>query len=1256
MCAKTQDAVRTPAALDTLRGWLALPDPTTRRRGEEHHRKGRVIAAWAEPDNNVEADIEDRALVSVSLHFAGGGWSSRCTCGAESACSHAVAAGLAWIGCAGVDFDIDKEFPDDPDDDFVIPTPPHWATPLKSPSATWKKSFRDEWSPLLAEKLGRSLTGAEAAQLGQLSSIFHEFKTYYGRLYAHSLARHGFPASAEAVDANGAAYADWFEPDHPPADPWALWQYIAYDWERSGREIPAAFRPMTDTAELARRLEQHLLAREIDVWRRSLNPAATPMSTDYTNSRPPVAQPAGLRLRLAEKGSFHLEVQAGANKPWKPPTAKWLAALGHCGPADFAPLPAAATALAQTLAAESRDYRSPLSPHAPVSAQLVTRVLAYAPARGAVVMPDGSPWRVESDPLHLEAIASPAQPQRLDLQLTAPDGRTAREAAFLFADPEPHYLHAGRIHRGPPRCPRPQIPVAALADPGILSELRRFGLRLPASLEVRRVTPRAVLRCWLEQVEPTASFFHARLFAESESPRCAQHWRGEGGWSWTHDGAPARQKPDDSLIEFDLTVANAAGARFIDMKFVWSSWNQSWTCPAARDFPELFLNWRSSLPAELVVEAQGELAGLAGPAVRAHLDFSALPAAGESGRDWFDLTVALRVEDTTLDAEEIALLLKARGKWVQLPRHGWRRLDLTDSAEVRATLDRLGLDAGELDVTGKPVAHRLHALQLAGEAAALEARDARLADALRERVSRLATVAPPALPAGLRAELRPYQREGFHFLAHLSANRLGGVLADDMGLGKTVQTLAWLLHLADTTDRLAPPPAGPAVAVATKRPGRPKKSTTPATATSTPAVPPDPTANSGGPRPFRALVVCPKSVVHGWLSETERFAPALTVQAFTPAVAKEPHPPGPAAGPALLVANYAQLRINAAWFQQHAWDVVILDEAQFIKNPASQTAAVARALATQHRLALTGTPVENRLLDLWSLLAFAQPGLLGTQASFKRQHPDDDPAAPARLQRRARHFLLRRTKAQVATDLPPRTEDEIVVELEPAQRKLYDAELKRARAQLLGLETDHALDAVRFNILSSLLRLRQICCHPALVDPAHADLPSAKLDALLERLEELRDEGHQVLVFSQFTGMLDLIRTRLAAANIGHLILTGATENRADLVEKFQTDRTQTVFLLSLKAAGFGLNLTAASYAILYDPWWNPAVEAQAIDRTHRIGQTRPVTAYRLLADDTIEQKIRALQKEKATLAGSIVQEESLASVLDLESLKRILS
>jgi len=235
-------------------------------------------------------------------------------------------------------------------------------------------------------------------------------------------------------------------------------------------------------------------------------------------------------------------------------------------------------------------------------------------------------------------------------------------------------------------------------------------------------------------------------------------------------------------------------------------------------------------------------------------------------------------------------------------------------------------------------------------------------------------------------------------------------------------------------------------------------------------------------------------------------------------------------------------------------------------------------------------------------------------------------------------------------------EEDLVVEMEGEQARLYQAELKWARSQLLKVKTTAEFDRARFNILASLLKLRQICCHPALIDAAHADAPSAKLDALLEQLEELRDGGHQVLVFSQFVGMLEIVQARLDEAAIGYLILTGKTSNRDELVAQFQSDRTRTVFLLSLKAAGFGLNLTAASYVILYDPWWNPAVEAQAIDRTHRIGQVSPVNAYRLIVKDSIEQKIRLLQKEKSALSDSIVQEESVGALMDLDTIRGILS
>jgi SNF2 family DNA or RNA helicase len=314
---------------------------------------------------------------------------------------------------------------------------------------------------------------------------------------------------------------------------------------------------------------------------------------------------------------------------------------------------------------------------------------------------------------------------------------------------------------------------------------------------------------------------------------------------------------------------------------------------------------------------------------------------------------------------------------------------------------------------------------------------------------------------------------------------------------------------------------------------------------------------------------------------------------------------------------------------------------------------VARGLKADYRLVLTGTPIENRLLDLWSLMAFAMPGVLGNRVQFGRRFSQaDDPLARRRLSARVRPFLLRRTKAQVARDLPDRIEEDLLCEMEGGQRTLYRAELKRARQILLNIKTRQDLDRERFHFLTSLLRLRQVCCHPALYDSEAKAAESAKLNALVELLEPLMDEGHKVLVFSQFVGMLEILRSTVQQRGWPHFYLAGDTENRGELVDSFQKAPGAAVFLVSLKAGGFGLNLTAASYVVLFDPWWNPAVETQAIDRTHRIGQTSKVIAYRLLIKDSIEEKIRALQRAKRALAEDVLGEESFTQGLTLEDLR----
>jgi len=1208
-------SVQTPESLTTLRTWLATLPASAREEGEALLEKKQVERVWAGADHYVEAKVtEDGERFGVTLFLTLGKWSSRCSCEERSNCKHAAAATLAWLA--------ESETRTQPnpligvikgsaEETAVAPAPEPVAEFLPPPP---KAAFRAQWSPFLAKKIGRGLTAAEDNQLENLAALFGDFVQAHGVLYPGTLLRHGFEYTPmPGAPLYAPAFAGWWDRTNAPTEPWALWQFIAYHYESEGRAIPEAFRPLTNTSSIRGAIDDQRVRNDLSAWQRAL--AVGDDSSAPTRTHPATLEVANLRARVRPEGGLVIETRPGPGKVWRSPPQKWFTALATARPVDFNHLPAPEAALGAALAAECAaglqgpTLRQPLPPEA------TANLFRTKAARDAIVMPEGGPLVIEPEPLTFAATVSPTAVDRLDLRLSTPDGRDASEATLITLRPSPLYFFDQRVWQGPPPPPDAPLPTAALSDTRIMSRLRAVGLRLPAELEsnVRRIPLRPRLKCWLAATvgDSTSMDFQAQLVARAEDLPVEQHWINTG-WHWTERGAPTARPTGGPLLEFDLSEAQSVSGRLAEFGLTWRDWQGSWGKRVDDDFPDEFLAWHATLPPGLHVDAAPGLANLLGPPLRAHVEFSAAPAES-AGRDWFNLHVHLRVSDTKLTQEEIALLMKARGKWVHLPKHGWRRLELERneaSEEMDDVLDRLGLDAADVLSDGKPRTHRIHALQLAAEADLLADHDPALAAAVRARAQALAAIPPPALPAGLRATLRPYQQEGYHFLAHLAGLGLGGILADDMGLGKTVQTLTWLLHLAEN---------------------RPE-----------------------GAAPLRALVVCPKSVTHGWLVETERFAPSLHALAYSP-LTHIPQAANPKAQ-LLLVANYTQLRLNAAWFKGQTWDAVVLDEGQFIKNPSSQVASVARALPTKHRVVLTGTPIENRLSDLWSLFAFAQPGLLGTQTAFRRHYADDNPAAHGRLHRRVRHFLLRRTKAQAAPELPPRTEDDVVVELEGEQRLLYEAELKRARAQLLGVDTHQALAAVRFNVLSSLLRLRQICCHPALVDPAHRNLPSAKLEALMERLEELRDEGHQVLVFSQFVEMLEIIRDRLLAADIGHLILTGKTENRAELVDEFQRDRTKTVFLLSLKAAGFGLNLTAASYVILYDPWWNPAAEAQAIDRTHRIGQTQPVVAYRLLAENTVEEKIRILQRDKAALAAAVVQEESLASILDLDSLREIFS
>ena len=410
--------------------------------------------------------------------------------------------------------------------------------------------------------------------------------------------------------------------------------------------------------------------------------------------------------------------------------------------------------------------------------------------------------------------------------------------------------------------------------------------------------------------------------------------------------------------------------------------------------------------------------------------------------------------------------------------------------------------------------------------------------------------------------------------------------------------------------------------------------------------------SAGGP----SLVVVPRSVVFNWKEETARFAPKLRVLDFTGADRSVDR----LGSYDIVLTSYGTLRRDALLLKDVEFEYAILDEAQTIKNANTAAAKAARLIRAKHRLALSGTPIENHLGELWSLFEFLNPGLLGTSSAFARHRgaaARQDRSALNVLSRGIRPFILRRTKAQVAPELPARTELTMHCDMAPAQRELYDELRNHYRTALLGRIAREGIQKSKMHVLEALLRLRQAACHPGLIDPRHADVPSAKFDALLPQLLEVREEGHKALVFSQFTSLLALLRPRLDEAGIVYEYLDGRTRDRQVPVTRFQTDPQCGVFLISLKAGGLGLNLTAAEYVFLLDPWWNPAVEAQAIDRAHRIGQANHVFAYRLLATGTVEEKIAELQRSKRDLADLILQADAgLLRNLKQEDLEILLS
>jgi superfamily II DNA or RNA helicase len=613
--------------------------------------------------------------------------------------------------------------------------------------------------------------------------------------------------------------------------------------------------------------------------------------------------------------------------------------------------------------------------------------------------------------------------------------------------------------------------------------------------------------------------------------------------------------------------------------------------------------------ADVSVEVEGEPADYRDVGDSLTIGVSTAEIAGE--RDWFDLGVTIRVDGRELPFAEVFAALASGASHMLLADGAHFSLLAPELQSLRLLIE----EARALtESPSGPLRISRYQAGLWAELAALgvvtEQAQAwqRQASALLE----LDALVEHDVPAGLTAQLRPYQREGFGWLSTLWELELGGILADDMGLGKTLQTLALMLHA-----RARDPEGGP------------------------------------------FLIVAPTSVVSNWVAEAARFAPALRVSAVTDTLARSGRAIDELAGNDAVVTTYTLLRLEADAYRAVDWAGVILDEAQYVKNHQAKTYRCVRELAAPFKLALTGTPMENSLMDLWSLLSITAPGLFPDPKRFSQQYArpierGGDAEWLARLRRRIKPLVKRRTKELVAGDLPEKQEQTLDVDLHPRHRKLYDTHLQRERQKILGLIDD--FDRNRFTILRSITLLRQLSLHPGLVDDHHAAVPCAKLGALVEQLGDVIGGGHRALIFSQFTGFLAKVRERLDHEGIGYSYLDGSTRKRDRVLERFK-DGADPVFLISLKAGGFGLNLTEADYCFLLDPWWNPATETQAIDRTHRIGQTRPVMVYRLIARDTIEEKVVALAQRKAALFSGVMDDGDLfASSLTAEDIRGLLS
>lgn len=1055
----------------------------------------------------------------------------------------------------------------------------------RQPKVMQEEPPEEAFQVIVERRLARQLTADEEAYLGKLDKRFQRVKQS-GQIYDQDMVRLHPKWSIQSVD----PLALWPEPPNTLRE---FWDYVALALAERSLTIPTFLRGFVDLDVVRDRLREWRQERTVPMWRerirRVVNEAGESTnvwrrSCDFRLLITPVE--ARLQVRFSEEEKYRSVVGAELNELSE---AQSLGALVMSAESELLLL----SVLSQITPGQGDVCRFDLDSYGGWLGSLFQQTALAS----RLITLDEVPFLQVEQPLCWQG-EEDADALQLRLKLVTADGTAAPLPLRILHGARTLYLSEDTLFVGPRWFPEETkiestviIPLNALATQDGIAFLEKIGVPLPGNIAARvrhealNVEVRA--HCLARVGTSGAEFTIFKAEALAPDGRVREKL-GPAGWEPVRHPEDAK---DTSIVCRDRSALAAMDLALNELRPVWDIEQQGYRVRLTKTFPDQFNTWAHQLPERVTLSTDERLQTILADPLIARVR---LEASQTATIDWFDLKMIFEIEGADLKPADIRRLIAAKGGYVQLADGTWRRVKLELTEEQQILMDQLGIDLDE----HSDQMHRLHWRQLTGQGSQ-QIINPKAWQNITQRMEQARLDERPPVPATLGVTLRPYQEEGFHFLAYLSLNKFGGILADDMGLGKTIQSITWILWLRSRYRTAWP-----------------------------------------------CLVVCPKSVLDVWATEFSKAAPTLRVQVLRD---KEELDLGRLQTDFdVLVLNYAQMRGCADLLDAMKWLAVILDEGQHIKNPDSKAAKAARQLQSENRLVLTGTPLENRLLDLWSLMTFATPGALGDRGYFTRNFDRrKDGQASDRLGARLRPFMLRRTKSQVAKDLPSRSEEAMLCEMNDTQARLYREELARAQQMVLTASGFEVLTRKRFAILQALTRLRQICCHPNLIDKGGKEHDSAKLTATLELIEELHAEGHKVLLFSQFVTMLEIIRDKLTEMKVPYYWLTGSTNNRSEVVEQFQKDEDACVFLLSLKAGGSGLNLTAASYVILYDPWWNPAVEAQAIDRAHRIGQTQPVMAYRMITKDTIEEKIMLLQQKKQLMSANILGEGGFARTLE---------